>query len=82
MAPKEVDSDSVRQEGEDDDDEEEGENVEEAHELLAGIKESMEQNAGREYALKWDYLSTSLYILYNYFSLNSIYVYICMYVYR
>lgn len=46
MAPKEVDSDSVRQEGEDD--EEEGENVEEAHELLAGIKESMEQNAGRK----------------------------------
>ncbi|XP_042721852.1 adenylate kinase 7 [Lagopus leucura] len=45
VAPKEVDSDSVRQEGEDD--EEEGENVEEAHELLAGIKESMEQNAGR-----------------------------------
>uniref|UniRef100_G1NKK6 ATPase AAA-type core domain-containing protein n=1 Tax=Meleagris gallopavo TaxID=9103 RepID=G1NKK6_MELGA len=43
------------QEGEDDDDEEEGENVEEAHELLAGIKESMEQNAGRlddQYVIK------------------------------
>uniref|UniRef100_A0A803YK31 ATPase AAA-type core domain-containing protein n=1 Tax=Meleagris gallopavo TaxID=9103 RepID=A0A803YK31_MELGA len=55
VAPKEVDSDSVRQEGEDDDDEEEGENVEEAHELLAGIKESMEQNAGRlddQYVIK------------------------------
>ncbi|XP_021259603.1 adenylate kinase 7 isoform X3 [Numida meleagris] len=46
VSPKEVDSDNVGQEGEDDDDEE-GENVEEAHELLAGIRESMEQNAGR-----------------------------------
>lgn len=50
MAPKEVDSDSVRQEGEEgEDDEEESENLEEAHELLAEIKESMEQNAGSKY---------------------------------
>lgn len=48
MAPKELDYDSVGEEGEDEEDEEEGTNVEEAHELLAGIKESMEQNAGRE----------------------------------
>lgn len=34
--------------GEDGEDEE-GENVEAAHELLARIKESMEQNAGRKY---------------------------------
>ncbi|XP_040529811.1 adenylate kinase 7 isoform X2 [Gallus gallus] len=56
VAPKEVDSDSVRQEGEEgEDDEEEGENLEEAHELLAEIKESMEQNAGRlddQYVIK------------------------------
>uniref|UniRef100_A0A8C3B5N2 Adenylate kinase 7 n=1 Tax=Cairina moschata TaxID=8855 RepID=A0A8C3B5N2_CAIMO len=55
VAPKEVDYDSVGEEGEDEDDEEEGTNVEEAHELLAGIKESMEQNAGcldDQYAVK------------------------------
>ncbi|XP_065611752.1 adenylate kinase 7 [Cyrtonyx montezumae] len=45
VAPKEVESDSMEQDGEDD--EEEGANAEEANELLAGIKESMEQNAGR-----------------------------------
>uniref|UniRef100_A0A669PCM6 Adenylate kinase 7 n=1 Tax=Phasianus colchicus TaxID=9054 RepID=A0A669PCM6_PHACC len=53
VAPEEVDSGSVRQEGEED--EEEGENIEEAYELLAGIKESMEQNAGRlddQYVIK------------------------------
>ncbi|XP_072193424.1 adenylate kinase 7 isoform X3 [Excalfactoria chinensis] len=56
VAPKEVDFDDVGQEGEEGaDDEEEGENIEEAHELLAGIKESMEQNAGRlddQYVIK------------------------------
>ncbi|NWX49825.1 KAD7 kinase, partial [Steatornis caripensis] len=46
VAPKELESDGMAEEGEDDD-EEEGENVEAAHELLAGIKESMEQSAGR-----------------------------------
>ncbi|KAF1445664.1 Adenylate kinase 7, partial [Pygoscelis papua] len=46
VVPKELDSDSVVEEGEDDE-EEEGKNVEAAHELLARIKESMEQNAGR-----------------------------------
>ncbi|XP_050566884.1 adenylate kinase 7 isoform X3 [Cygnus atratus] len=53
VAPKEVDYDSVGEEGEYE--EEEGTNVEEAHELLAGIKESMEQNAGcldDQYAVK------------------------------
>ncbi|NXI64829.1 KAD7 kinase, partial [Anseranas semipalmata] len=44
VVPKEVDSDSVGEEGEDA--EEEGRTIEEAQELLAGIKESMEQNAG------------------------------------
>ncbi|KAI6067821.1 Adenylate kinase 7 [Aix galericulata] len=55
VAPKEVDYDSVGEEGEDEEEEEEGTNVEEAHELLAGIKESMEQNAGcldDQYAVK------------------------------
>ncbi|XP_015720742.1 adenylate kinase 7 isoform X5 [Coturnix japonica] len=55
VAPKEVDADDVGQEGQegqegevgDEEEEEEGENIEEANELLAGIKESMEQNAGR-----------------------------------
>ncbi|XP_040413706.1 adenylate kinase 7 isoform X2 [Cygnus olor] len=54
VAPKEVDYDSVGEEGEYEE-EEEGTNVEEAHELLAGIKESMEQNAGcldDQYAVK------------------------------
>ncbi|NXK06479.1 KAD7 kinase, partial [Herpetotheres cachinnans] len=46
VAPKELDSDSVGEEGEDDE-EDQGKNVEAAHKLLAGIKESMEQNAGR-----------------------------------
>ncbi|NXX54559.1 KAD7 kinase, partial [Scopus umbretta] len=45
VAPEELDSDSVGEEGEDDE-EEEGKNVEAAHELLDRIKESMEQNAG------------------------------------
>ncbi|NWU62194.1 KAD7 kinase, partial [Pterocles burchelli] len=44
VAPEEIDS--VGEEGQDDE-EEEGKNVEAAQELLAGIKESMEQNAGR-----------------------------------
>ncbi|XP_049684750.1 adenylate kinase 7 isoform X3 [Accipiter gentilis] len=44
VAPKELYSDSVGEEGEDDE-EEEGKNVEASHELLARIKESMEQNA-------------------------------------
>lgn len=62
-----MDYDSVGEEGEYEE-EEEGTNVEEAHELLAGIKESMEQNAGRKYeVIKGDHLSTSLYILYNSF---------------
>ncbi|NWQ75259.1 KAD7 kinase, partial [Columbina picui] len=48
VAPKELDnSNSVGEEGEDD--EQEGENVEAAQELLAEVKESMEQNAGRKY---------------------------------
>ncbi|XP_076201518.1 adenylate kinase 7 isoform X3 [Aptenodytes patagonicus] len=55
VVPKELDSDSVGEEGEDDE-EEEGKNVEAAHELLARIKESMEQNAGRlddQYVVKF-----------------------------
>ena len=48
MAPKEQDSDSMEEEGEDNK-EDQGKNVEAAHKLLAGIKESMEQNAGRKY---------------------------------
>ncbi|XP_032866363.2 adenylate kinase 7 isoform X2 [Tyto alba] len=55
VAPKELDSDSVREEG-GDDEEEEGENVEAAQELLARIKESMRQNAGSlddEYVVKF-----------------------------
>lgn len=55
MVPKELDSDSVGEEGEDDEEEEEGKNVDAAQELLAEIKESMEQNAGRKYkVLRWD----------------------------
>ncbi|NXJ77728.1 KAD7 kinase, partial [Trogon melanurus] len=46
VAPKELDSQSVGEEGEDDE-VEEGENVEAAQELLARIKENMDQNAGR-----------------------------------
>ncbi|XP_009981589.1 PREDICTED: adenylate kinase 7, partial [Tauraco erythrolophus] len=45
LAAKELGSDSVGGE-EEDDEEEEGKNVEAAQELLAGIKENMEQNAG------------------------------------
>ncbi|OXB64311.1 hypothetical protein ASZ78_010695, partial [Callipepla squamata] len=45
VAPKEVESDSMGEEGEDD--EEEDGNVEEAQKLLDEIKESMELNAGR-----------------------------------
>ncbi|KAK2544054.1 adenylate kinase 7 isoform X2 [Columba livia] len=45
VTSKELDSDSVGEEGEDD--EEEGENVNAAQELLAEVKESMEQNAGQ-----------------------------------
>lgn len=42
------------EEGEDDE-EEEGKNVEASQELLARIKESMEQNAGRKFkVLRWD----------------------------
>ncbi|NXW23412.1 KAD7 kinase, partial [Circaetus pectoralis] len=55
VAPKELYSDSVGEEGEDDE-EEEGKNVEAAHELLARIKESMEQNAGHlddQYVVKF-----------------------------
>ncbi|NWQ87624.1 KAD7 kinase, partial [Burhinus bistriatus] len=55
VAPKELDSDSVGEEGEDDE-EEAGKNVEAAQELLAGIKESTEQNAGRlddQYVVKF-----------------------------
>ncbi|XP_008933772.1 PREDICTED: adenylate kinase 7, partial [Merops nubicus] len=54
VAPKELDTDSVGEEGEDD--EEEGENAEEAHGLLARVKESMEQNAGHlddQYVVKF-----------------------------
>ncbi|XP_069639626.1 adenylate kinase 7 [Haliaeetus albicilla] len=55
VAPKELYSDSVGEEGEDDE-EEEGKNVEASHELLARIKESMEQNAGHlddQYVVKF-----------------------------
>ncbi|XP_074765379.1 adenylate kinase 7 isoform X4 [Athene noctua] len=45
VASKELDSNSMREEGVSDE-EEEGENVEAAHELLSRIKERMEQNAG------------------------------------
>ncbi|CAN0111111.1 unnamed protein product [Bubo scandiacus] len=45
VTPKELDSDSVREEGESDE-EEKGENIEAAHEFLARIKERMEKNAG------------------------------------
>ncbi|OPJ81499.1 adenylate kinase 7 [Patagioenas fasciata monilis] len=54
VASKELDSDSVGEEGEDD--EEEGENVDAAQELLAEVKESMEQNAGQledQYVIKF-----------------------------
>ncbi|XP_074765378.1 adenylate kinase 7 isoform X3 [Athene noctua] len=44
VASKELDSNSMREEGVSDE-EEEGENVEAAHELLSRIKERMEQNA-------------------------------------
>ncbi|NXN38306.1 KAD7 kinase, partial [Rhinoptilus africanus] len=47
VASKEVDSDSVGEEAEDDE-EEEGKNIEAARELLAEIKDSMEQNSGRK----------------------------------
>ncbi|NXT54249.1 KAD7 kinase, partial [Pluvianellus socialis] len=56
VAPKELDSASVGEEGEDDEEEEESKNVEAAQELLAGIKESMEQNAGHlddQYVVKF-----------------------------
>ncbi|KFQ75431.1 Adenylate kinase 7, partial [Phaethon lepturus] len=46
----------VEEEGDDDDEKEEGKNVEATHELLTGIKESMEQNAGHlddQYAVKF-----------------------------
>ncbi|NXL02937.1 KAD7 kinase, partial [Mesembrinibis cayennensis] len=55
LTPKELDSDGVGEQGEDDE-EEEGKNAEEAHELLARIKESVEQNAGRpddQYVVKF-----------------------------
>ncbi|XP_009946004.1 PREDICTED: adenylate kinase 7, partial [Leptosomus discolor] len=55
VASKVLDSDSVGEEGEDDE-EEEVKNVEAAHELLARIKESMEQNAGHlddQYVVKF-----------------------------
>ncbi|NXU47769.1 KAD7 kinase, partial [Turnix velox] len=47
VAPKEPESDSVGEEGEDNEEEEEGKNVEAAQELLAEVKESMGQNSGR-----------------------------------
>ncbi|XP_054684691.1 adenylate kinase 7 isoform X2 [Grus americana] len=53
VAPKELDSDSVGEEGEE---EEESKNVEAAHELLSAIKESLEQSAGRlddQYVVKF-----------------------------
>ncbi|XP_009867309.1 PREDICTED: adenylate kinase 7, partial [Apaloderma vittatum] len=46
VTSKELDSESVGEEGKDDE-VEEGENVEAAQELLARIKENMDQNAGR-----------------------------------
>ncbi|XP_055649881.1 adenylate kinase 7 [Falco peregrinus] len=55
VAPKEQDSDSVEEEGEDNK-EDQGKNVEAAHKLLAGIRESMEQNAGHlddQYVVKF-----------------------------
>uniref|UniRef100_A0A8C4UY88 Adenylate kinase 7 n=1 Tax=Falco tinnunculus TaxID=100819 RepID=A0A8C4UY88_FALTI len=55
VAPKEQDSDSMEEEGEDNK-EDQGKNVEAAHKLLAGIKESMEQNAGHlddQYVVKF-----------------------------
>ncbi|XP_065492468.1 adenylate kinase 7 [Caloenas nicobarica] len=54
VGSKELDSGSVGEEGEDE--EEEGENVEAAQELLAEVKESMEQNAGQledQYVIKF-----------------------------
>lgn len=57
MAPKELDTDNVGEEGEGDDGEEEeqDENVEEAQELLDAVEENMEQNAGRKHkVLRWD----------------------------
>ncbi|NXL85574.1 KAD7 kinase, partial [Alectura lathami] len=54
VAPKEVDSESAGEEGEDDEDK--GENLEAAHELLAEVKQNMEQNAGRlddQYVVKF-----------------------------
>ncbi|KAM6394641.1 adenylate kinase 7 isoform 2-T2 [Pluvialis apricaria] len=56
VAPKELGSESVGEEGEDDEEEEDGKNIDGAQELLAGIKESMEQNAGRpddQYVVKF-----------------------------
>ncbi|KAM9554942.1 adenylate kinase 7 isoform 3-T3 [Guaruba guarouba] len=58
VAPKELATDNVGEEGEGDDGEEEeqGENVEEAQELLDAVKENMEQNAGQlddEYVTKF-----------------------------
>lgn len=51
MAPKEWNSDIVEEE----EGEEESKNVEAAQELLAGIKESMEQSTGRKYkVVRWD----------------------------
>ncbi|XP_065539986.1 adenylate kinase 7 isoform X2 [Lathamus discolor] len=58
VAPKELDTDNVGEEGEghDGEEEERGENVEEAQELLDAIEENMEQNAGQlddEYITKF-----------------------------
>lgn len=47
MAPKETDSDHVEEKGENNE-EEESINVEAALELLARVKESMKENAGRK----------------------------------
>ncbi|XP_074005133.1 adenylate kinase 7 [Numenius arquata] len=51
-----VSKDSVGEEGEDDEEEKEGKNAEAAQELLAEIKENMEQNSGRlddQYVIKF-----------------------------
>ncbi|XP_067411273.1 adenylate kinase 7 [Emydura macquarii macquarii] len=56
IAPKDVvETEEVGEEGEEDD-EEEGDNIEEAQELLDGVKENMEQNGGRlddQYVIKF-----------------------------
>ncbi|KAM9148287.1 adenylate kinase 7 [Pangshura tecta] len=57
IAPKEtVETEEVGEEGEDEEEEEEVDGIEEAQELLDGVKENMEQNGGRlddQYVIKF-----------------------------